>query len=137
MNCSDDTTSNQTLFLLPSSTDKHTDLEEQELHDSWEFVWEFSQLSCPGQTRTRVAWELMRVDKREFVWEFSQLSCPGQTRTRVAWELMRVDKREFVWEFSQLLCPGQTRIGVSSELYIINPCSCLSRASKLLLTNHS
>ena len=34
----------------------------------------------------------MRVDKREFVWEFSQLSCPGQTRTRVAWELMRVDE---------------------------------------------
>ena len=30
----------------------------------------------------------MRVDKREFVWEFSQLSCPGQTRTRVeSWEL--------------------------------------------------
>ena len=27
----------------------------------------------------------MRVDKWEFVWEFSQLSCPGQTRTRVAW----------------------------------------------------
>jgi hypothetical protein len=29
----------------------------------------------------------MRVEKREFAWEFSQLSCPGQTRTRVAWEL--------------------------------------------------
>jgi hypothetical protein len=29
----------------------------------------------------------MRVEKREFTWEFSQLSCPGQTRTRVAWEL--------------------------------------------------
>jgi hypothetical protein len=67
---------------------------EQELHESWWelrsesfFVWEFSQLSCPGQTRTRVAWELMRVEKREFAREFSQLSCPGQTRTRVAWEL--------------------------------------------------
>ena len=45
----------------------------------------------------------MRVDKREFVWEFSQLSCPGKTRTRVTWELVRVDKREFVWEFSQHL----------------------------------
>ena len=55
---------------------------------------------CPGRTRTRVARELMRVDKLEFVWEFSYLSCPGQTRTRVAWELMRVDKLEFVWEFS-------------------------------------
>ena len=29
----------------------------------------------------------MRVDKWEFAWEFSQLSCPSQTRTRVAWEL--------------------------------------------------
>ena len=29
----------------------------------------------------------MRVDKQEFAWEFHQLSCPGQTRTRVAWEL--------------------------------------------------
>ena len=84
--------------------------------DKREFVWEFSQLSCPGQTRRRVAWQLMRVDKREFVWEFSQLSCPGQTRTRVAWELMRVDKREFVWEFSQLSCPGQTRTRVAWEL---------------------
>jgi hypothetical protein len=52
-----------------------------------EFAWEFSQLSCPSQTRTRVARELMRVEKREFAWEFPQLSCPGQTRTRVAWEL--------------------------------------------------
>jgi hypothetical protein len=75
-----------------------------------ELGWEFSQLSRPSQTRTRVAWELMkvekrefawelmRVEKREFAWEFSHLSCPGQTRTRVAWELMRVEKREFVWE---------------------------------------
>ena len=55
----------------------------------------------------------MRVDKREFVWQFSQLSCPGQTRTRVTWELMRVDKREFVWQFSQLSCPGQTRTRVA------------------------
>jgi hypothetical protein len=73
--------------------------------EKWEFVWEFSQLSCPGQKRTRVAWELMRVEKREFAWEFSQLSCPGQKRTRVAWELMKVEKREFAWEFSQLSCP--------------------------------
>jgi hypothetical protein len=29
----------------------------------------------------------MRIEKWEFAWEFSQLSCPGQTRTRVAWEL--------------------------------------------------
>ena len=55
----------------------------------------------------------MRVDKREFVREFSQLSRPGQTKTRVACELMRVDKREFVREFSQLSCPGQTRTRVA------------------------
>jgi hypothetical protein len=78
--------------------------------ESWEFVWEFSQLSCPGQTRTRVAWELMRVEslhesflnsrvpvKREQElhesWEarvcmrvFST-PCPSQTRTRVTWKL--------------------------------------------------
>ena len=84
--------------------------------DKREFVREFSRLSCPGQTRTRVARELMRVKKQEFVWEFSQLSCPGQTRTRVAWELMRADKREFVWEFSRLSCPDQTRTRVAWEL---------------------
>ena len=39
---------------------------------------------------------VITVDKQEFVWEFSQLSCPGQTRTRVARVLMKVDKREFV-----------------------------------------
>ena len=57
-----------------------------------EFVWEFSQLSCPGQTRIRIN----EVEKREFVWEFSQLSCPGQTRMRVdeSWEA-RVCMRVF------------------------------------------
>jgi hypothetical protein len=92
---------------------------EQELMrvEKWEFVWEFSQLSCPGQTRTRVAWEVMRIEslhesflnshapvKREQElherwWElrvcmrvFLNLMPPGvQTRTRVAWESMRVD----------------------------------------------
>ena len=29
----------------------------------------------------------MRMEKREFVREFSQFLCPGQTRTRVACEL--------------------------------------------------
>ena len=105
-------------------------------------------------------WELMRVKKRKFAYEFSQLSCPGQTRMRVdeswearvcmrvfltimfwsnedeswwelrseslyenflnyhvlvkrGWELMRVEKREFVWEFSQVSCPGQTRIRIN------------------------
>jgi hypothetical protein len=37
----------------------------------------------------------MKVDKREFARDFSQLSCPDQTRTRVTWKLTRVDMREF------------------------------------------
>jgi hypothetical protein len=36
---------------------------------------------------------VMRVERREFVWKFSQLSCPGQTRTRVAWELVIYELR--------------------------------------------
>jgi hypothetical protein len=59
-----------------------------------EFAWEFSQLSCPGQTRTtRDSWELMRVEKWEFAWEFSQLTWPDETRTRVAWKLMSWEAR--------------------------------------------
>ena len=46
--------------------------QEQELHGSW--------------------WELMRVGKQVFAWAFSaQLSCTGQTRTRVVRHLMRID----------------------------------------------
>ena len=59
---------------------------EQELHESWQarvcvrvlstlMSWSNENKSCT------------RVDKREFVWEFHQLSCPDQTRTRVAREL--------------------------------------------------
>ena len=33
----------------------------------------------------------MRVEKWKFAWEFPQLSLTGQTRTTVAWELMKVD----------------------------------------------
>jgi hypothetical protein len=54
---------------------------EQELHESW---WELTGYY-------KLEWELVRVEKREFAWEFSQLSCLGQTRTRVVWESMRVD----------------------------------------------
>ena len=38
----------------------------------------------------------MRVNKSLEAREFSQLSYPNQTRTRVARVFMRVDKREFV-----------------------------------------
>ena len=60
-------------------------------------------LSYPSQTRTRLTWESMKVEKREFVWEFSQLSSPGQTTTRVAWELIRVDKRRLYESFSTFM----------------------------------
>ena len=55
--------------------------------ENWKFVWEFSQLSCSGQTGTRVAWELMRVDKREFVWEFHVLVKREQELHESWWEL--------------------------------------------------
>jgi hypothetical protein len=44
------------------------------------------------------------VEKREFAWEFSRHSYPGHTRTRVACELMRVEKRdwEFAWELMRV-----------------------------------
>jgi hypothetical protein len=47
--------------LIPRSNENKSCMRVDE---SWEatFAWKFSQLSCPGQTRTRVAWELMRVD---------------------------------------------------------------------------
>ena len=41
----------------------------------------------------------MRVDKREFVRVSSQLSCPGQTRTRTARELIRVASVNFYGNF--------------------------------------
>jgi hypothetical protein len=70
-----------------------------------EFAWEFSQLSCPGQTRTRVTWESIRVEKWEFAQEFSQLSCPCQTRTRVAWESVTARERKLSSKFE----PVQSR----------------------------
>jgi hypothetical protein len=136
---------------------------EQELPESWEarvYIRVFSTL-MPWLNENK---SCMRVGKREFASEFSQLSCPGQTRTRVAWELrseslhqsflnshalaqreqelheswearvyirvfstlmswsnennscMRVEKREFTSEFSQFSSPGQTRTRVAWEL---------------------
>ena len=54
--------------------------------DKWEFAWEFHQLSCPGQTRsrTRVAWELTSESLHE---SFINSNVLEQTRTKVAWEL--------------------------------------------------
>jgi uncharacterized membrane protein len=137
---------------------------EQELHESWEArvcIRVFSTL-MPWSNKNK---SCMRVEKREFTSEFSQLSCPDQTRTRVAWELrseslkhqsflnshalvkreqelhkswearvyirvfstlmpwsnenkscIRVEKGEFTSKFSQLSCPGQTRTRVAWEL---------------------
>jgi hypothetical protein len=93
-----------------------------------EFAWEFSQLSCPRQTRTRVAWELRSKSLHESFLNSHALVSP---RTRVAWELRskslhescRVEKRELHeswWKFTSeslhLSCPGQTRTRVAWEL---------------------
>ena len=98
-----------------------------------EFVWEFSQLSCPGQTRMRVeeSWEArvcMRVfstimswsNENESWWELRSESLYESflnyhVLVKRGWELMRVEKREFAWEFSQLSCPGQTRMRVDES----------------------
>ena len=56
---------------------------EQELHESWQA----RVCMRVSSTLMSWSNENMRVDKREFAWEFHQLSCPGQTRTRVAREL--------------------------------------------------
>ena len=74
----------------------------------WEFVWEFSQLSCPGQTR-------MRVDKREFAWEFSQLLCPCQTRVCEA----RVSIRVFLGVFHSFYVYLQCNTFLA---HILQPC---------------
>ena len=78
--------------------------------DKREFAWEFHQLLCSGQTRTRVAWELTSESLYE---SFHQLSCPGQMRTRVAWELTSESLYE---SFHELSCPGQMRTRVAWEL---------------------
>jgi hypothetical protein len=66
--------------------------------EKWEFVWEFSQLSCPGQTRTRVAWELHESwEGRVCMRDFSTLmprSKENKSCMRVAWELRRESLHE-------------------------------------------
>jgi hypothetical protein len=59
---------------------------EQELHESWEarVCMRVFSILMPQSNENK---SCMRVEKREFAWEFSQFSCPSQTRTRVAWEL--------------------------------------------------
>ena len=90
--------------------------------EKWEFVWEFSQLSCPGQTRMKVdeSWEArvcMRVflilmswsnDEDESWWELRSESLHESflnyhILVKRGWELMRVEKREFVWVFSTIM----------------------------------
>ena len=103
--------------------------------DKQEFTREFHQLSCPGQTRTRVAWELTSeslhesfINSHVLVKREQELHESWQARvymrvssTLMSWSnenksCMRVDKREFTWEFHQLSCPGQTRTRVAREL---------------------
>ena len=57
----------------------------------------------------------MRVDKRgEFAWEFRQLSCPGQTRTRVAWELASESLHES-WQARVCMRVSSTLMSWSNE----------------------
>ena len=84
--------------------------------DKWEFAWEFHQLSCPGQTRTRVAWELTSeslhesfINSHVLVKREQELYESWQARvymrvssTLVSWSnqnksCIRVDKWEFAW----------------------------------------
>ena len=50
--------------------------------------------SCRRVDKSWWSWQA-----RVCMWVLSTLESLGHTRTRVAWELMRVDKREFVSEF--------------------------------------
>ena len=103
-----------------------------------EFVWEFSQLSRPGQTRKELheSWEArvcVRVFSTLMSWSnknksgtrideswqervcmrVSQLSCLGQARTWVAQELIEL-KSESLYEsfLNSHACPGQMRMRV-------------------------
>ena len=75
----------------------------------------FSTLMFRIQTRTRVTWELMRVEKREFAWEFSQLSCPVETieqELRESWHV-KVCMRVFP---ILMFCPNENKSYIISEL---------------------
>ena len=76
---------------------------------SREKIWFTILDSFMYRTRTRVAWELIRVEKEEFEWEFSQLTYPGQTRTRINLEFARR-------ELSYISCRNQTKTRIAREL---------------------
>ena len=52
--------------------------------EDWDVVSSSSESTKTNSITVKRADELHEINKLEFVWEFSQLSCPGQTRTRVA-----------------------------------------------------
>ena len=54
---------------------------EQELHESWQ-ARVYMRVSSTLMSWSSENKSCMRVDKRDFTWEFHQLSCLGQTRTR-------------------------------------------------------
>ena len=75
--------------------------QEQELHESWQarvhlrVSWEFHQLSCPGQTRTRVAWELTKDQfSCSSSWELRSKSLHESWQARVC---MRVSSTLVSW----------------------------------------
>ena len=74
------------VLLKPSSNEKKSCMGIDEGWQARVFIRVFLTLmSWSNQNKS-----CMRVEKGEFlIWKFSQLSCPCQTRTRVAWELRK------------------------------------------------
>ena len=65
---------------------------EQELHEIRQ-VRVYMRVSSTLMSWSNEKKSCMRVDKREFIWEFHQPLCPGQTRARVAWEFQCLTSR--------------------------------------------
>ena len=59
---------NESLYESSSLLDSHVQESCIGIGEGWQEIVSVRifRLSCPGQTRTRVVWELMRVEKREF-----------------------------------------------------------------------
>ena len=91
-----------------------SNVNKTELH-AWqfekrEFTWKFHQLLCPGQTRTKVAWELTSESLRESFINFHVLV----KREQELHESWREREREswHAWEFHKLTSPD-------GKLYIV------------------
>lgn len=54
------------------------------------FVWVFSTFMS-WSNGNKIAWALIKVDKWELAWDFSQLLCREQAKTRIARELKKIE----------------------------------------------